>query len=272
VPIQPDGERRPFFWVHPVGGNVFCYAELASALGRQQPFYGLQSPGPEEVPLHRIEDMASRYLAALREAQAVGPYRLGGWSMGGVVAYEMARQLAQQGEEVELLALLDARPASGEPLQELAETDLVSLFANDLIRTAGLGLSVEAEALREAAPDDPLGFIFGRARELGLLPPGFDLSRFHGLYETFRTNLRALRTYSPGPYPGRLALFAATEGAVVGQADSTLGWGRFAAEVQVEAVSGDHYGVVRRPVVEEIASRLTQSLDEIAAEEQGAVS
>ncbi|MCP4562897.1 MAG: non-ribosomal peptide synthetase, partial [Bosea sp.] len=94
VAMRSQGIRPPFFCVHPVGGNVLCYGDLARHLGSDQPFYGLQVPDCEgELFLTEIDEMARHYAAAVREVQPQGPYRLGGWSMGGVVAFEMARQL-----------------------------------------------------------------------------------------------------------------------------------------------------------------------------------
>ena len=88
VAIQPDGSRRPLFLIHPAGGHVFPYAHLARHLGSDQPCYGLQARGLEEgqEPHSRIEDMAAYYIEALRTVQPRGPYLLGGWSMGGVIA------------------------------------------------------------------------------------------------------------------------------------------------------------------------------------------
>ncbi|HEV2734381.1 MAG TPA: amino acid adenylation domain-containing protein, partial [Longimicrobiaceae bacterium] len=110
VPIRPGGKRTPLFLVHPVGGDVLAYAPLARHLDREQPVYGLRSRGlaPGAEPARTVEEMARDYLAALREARPAGPYRLGGWSMGGVVAYEMARRLEAAGERVERLVLVDA--------------------------------------------------------------------------------------------------------------------------------------------------------------------
>ncbi|MBD6620400.1 amino acid adenylation domain-containing protein [Komarekiella sp. 'clone 1'] len=108
VPIQTNGSNPPFFCVHPIFGVVFPYYELAHQLGINQPFYGLQPIGIDgETPLNRIEDMASHYIKALRSVQPKGPYFLGGWSFGGWVAFEMAQQLQNSGEEVALLAVLD---------------------------------------------------------------------------------------------------------------------------------------------------------------------
>jgi acyl carrier protein len=89
VDIHPAGTARPFFCVHPAGGDVLCFAALARNLGPDQPFYGLQSQGMagDEEPLTRVEEMAARYLEEIRKVQPEGPYTLGGWSLGALVAF-----------------------------------------------------------------------------------------------------------------------------------------------------------------------------------------
>ncbi len=110
VPLQEGAPgRRPFFCVHSVGGEVMAYHKLARLLGDGQPVYGLQSPDP---PLEDVREMAAVYLDAVREVQPAGPYRIAGWSMGGIVAFEMARQLEALGETTEVLAMIDV-PAPG---------------------------------------------------------------------------------------------------------------------------------------------------------------
>lgn len=110
VEIQPKGARPPFFCVHPHGGNVLVYRELSKQLGSDQPFFGLQARGLDgsQTPIEKIEDMADLYRTEISKVQPHGPYFLGGYCMGGAVAYEMARQLRVAGEEVALLALFDA--------------------------------------------------------------------------------------------------------------------------------------------------------------------
>jgi thioesterase domain-containing protein/acyl carrier protein len=117
VAIQPNGLRPPFFCIHPHGGNVLVYRELSKQLGSDQPFFGLQSPGLDgsQEPITRIEDMAVLYLTEIRKAQPQGPYFLGGYCMGGAVAYEVACQLRAAGEEVALLALFDTMEFSRFP-------------------------------------------------------------------------------------------------------------------------------------------------------------
>lgn len=109
VPLQPFGSKPPFFCVHPILGVVLPYYELSRHLGPDQPFYGLQPFGLDgkQSPFTRIEEMASHYIEAVRFIQPRGPYYIGGWSFGGLVAFEMAQQLLSSGHQVALLAMLD---------------------------------------------------------------------------------------------------------------------------------------------------------------------
>jgi thioesterase domain-containing protein/acyl carrier protein len=111
VTISRRGERRPFYVVHGAGGNVLFLSTLARALAGDRPIHGFQAVGVNdgEIPDRSIEDMAARYVAELRE-HAPGPYLLGGYSGGGIVALEMVRQLAELGEQVEHLVLFDSVP------------------------------------------------------------------------------------------------------------------------------------------------------------------
>jgi thioesterase domain-containing protein/acyl carrier protein len=109
VPIQTAGGGTPLFLVHGAGGNVLLYRCLADRLAPEIPLYGLQSQGLDGIsaPLDSIEAMAAHYLRDIRSVQPHGPYHLGGYCMGGTIAYEMAQQLTAQGEAVALVAMLD---------------------------------------------------------------------------------------------------------------------------------------------------------------------
>jgi len=121
VAIQTAGSRPPFFCVHGAGGNVLIYRDLARRLGPEQPFYGLQAPGLDGScpPLPRVEDMAALYAREIRKMQPYGPYFLGGYCLGGTIAFEVARQIQAQGERVALLALLDTTDWSKIPLPSI---------------------------------------------------------------------------------------------------------------------------------------------------------
>jgi amino acid adenylation domain-containing protein len=108
-PVQPDGTRTPFFFLHGdwTGGAFYCYT-LAQACGDDQPFYALEPyVFSDHGPVPTMEEIAAAHLDAIRAVQPQGPYRLGGFCNGGLLAYEMSRQLEQEGEEVEFLALVN---------------------------------------------------------------------------------------------------------------------------------------------------------------------
>jgi amino acid adenylation domain-containing protein len=250
VELQAGKGRPPFFCVHPAGGNVFCYVELARRLGEEQPFYGLQRPDLQ-VELGSIEAMAAHYLEAVRSVQPEGPYRLGGWSLGGVVAFEMARQLQEGGETVDSLVLIDSfAPGSDGRSEAMDETSLLSRFAGDLVRLAGHDPG--ALSLPDLGAEPTLEGLFEEARKRGLAIPDLDLMDLKTLFEMFRQGSAASRAFEPRPYPGHLTLLRAS----ASRARGNHGWERLAAQVQTEDIPGDHYSILRSPGVETLAERL----------------
>ena len=113
VRLHPGGSGLPLFLVHPAGGDVFDYVELAKRLGTDRPVYGVQAVAEGNGHPLRMEDLAAHYLASVREVQAEGPWLLAGWSSGAVMAYEMARQIESSGGATSLLALIDPPPSGG---------------------------------------------------------------------------------------------------------------------------------------------------------------
>lgn len=255
VDIQPHGTKRPFFCVHPSGGGVLCYAALSGHLGPSQPFYGLQARGLDgsQSPLTRIEEMAEHYLEAIRAAQPAGPYLLGGWSMGGVVAFEMARQLGARGERVAMLALVDARaPNPASAPRGFDEHSLLVEFA----RSLGLPLERFPQGV-----GGRLDLIFEQAKAAGLVPPDIELPLVRDLFSVFKANLEALHSYSPEAPSVPIILFRAEEGGESSLLDQTLGWGPLAARgLEIYPTPGDHYTVVSEPHVKVLAEQLSACL------------
>jgi amino acid adenylation domain-containing protein len=264
VRIRPgDSSRPPLFFVHPGGGNVLCYSDLARHLDDEQPFYGLQARGLEagREPHTSVEEMAAHYVKAMRSVQPDGPYFVGGWSMGGVVAFEIARQLERRGERTALLALLDARAPTPHLSHVMPDrlTTMVS-FAQDL----GLdleNLTLSLDELLRMEPEGQLSYVLERATASGVLPPHADLAHLRGLFRVFEINVRAMLKYVPTDKPERLSLFTAEGASGDAPADSTRGWARFVrGEVETHAVSGSHYTMIREPHVELLAARLRSAL------------
>ncbi len=266
VTLQPEGPLTPVFWVHPVGGNVLCYAELARHLGTERPFHAFQATGLDgrEAPLASVEDMARRYVEQVRAVQPEGPYLLGGWSLGGAVAFEMARELRRQGQEVSLLALLDSFAPTGSPSPEPDEATLLAGFAADLARGAGREVLLTPESLTGLTHEERLRTLWTWAREARLLPPGTGLEELRALLEVARANLRAVARYNPAPYEGRVVLLRARDARRGAEVSPTHGWERLVASgLAVEDVPGDHHGVLRAPHVGELAERLERWLQEV---------
>ena len=109
VPLHTPGDKTPFWCIHPPGGNVLTYAKLAYRIGETHPFYAIQHPILSgQKGNDKLEDLASDYVAQLLDVQPRGPYILSGWSMGGIVAIEMARQLLARRHEVSSVILFDS--------------------------------------------------------------------------------------------------------------------------------------------------------------------
>ncbi|MFF6813143.1 amino acid adenylation domain-containing protein, partial [Streptomyces sp. NPDC012403] len=255
VPIRTTGSRTPLVFVHPVGGDVLCYAELAQLLGDDQPFYALQLPDTE---LLSVEDMAAHYAAAVREALPDGPYRLGGWSMGGVIALEMAAQLTAAGAEVDLLAVIDLMeqpgPATGAPVSDEV---LLSWFARDLAGLAGVDWELPPEAF-DGRP--PVRVLHAEARAAGALSDDIDLDTLSRIVDRFRANYRALLRYAPSSFAGRVvSLRAADGGATVETASRWMEY--FPGDAALVDVPGDHYTVMRGERLRVLAGELRRALD-----------
>jgi thioesterase domain-containing protein len=247
--------------VHATAGTALCYLELARLLGRDRPVFGLQARGlgGEGEPCDRIENMARFHVEALRAVQPSGPYLLGGWSLGGVVAYEMARQLQARGEEVQLLALLDATllETVGEERSLANPADLV-LFLNEVTGPRGKSLPLPVDALRGLADDKQLLYYLELAKAAKMLPADVEMYEARVFYQVIRANLRALARYVPGPYDGPVTLFpaAASLPGVAAQAR----WQELAAGLEVHDVPGDHYTMLEQPHVPVLATRLAACL------------
>lgn len=213
VTIQPNGSRPPFFCMHGAGGNVLIYRALSQLLGPDQPFYGLQSQGLDgSMPLlTKIEDMASLYLKEIRRVQPTGPYFLGGYCMGGTIAYEVAQRLQEQGQKVALLALFDTTDWSKIPRLSFWNTSYINcekfmFHVANFFRLDPEGrskfFSEKVQALRNRIPV-----------WRGVVRSKFDKSVAGTTSESvilakiWQGNDHACLEYQPKPYPGVLTDF-----------------------------------------------------------------
>jgi phthiocerol/phenolphthiocerol synthesis type-I polyketide synthase E len=257
VAIQEGNGGPPLFLVHPAGGHVLGYRPLAERLGGHHPVYGLEALGalPGETPHETIEEMAAAHVAALLELGHRGSLVLGGASMGGTVAWEMARQLRERGGRVALVALFDT-PGPGQIEREPADG------AEVLVHLGAGHLGLTAEDLRRLPPEQRLPRALELAQEAGLIPPGLDLARAASLVELFNVHLRAMLRYRPGEYAGRVAFFRAAERRPADPPHPELGWIDLAGDgIEVHVVPGNHGTMYLPPHVDTLARRLRRCLE-----------
>jgi len=274
VPIQPEGSSPPLFFVHAAGGQVFSYMALGRQLGQAQPFYGLQSrQGTKELTQHtRLEEMASEYVDVIRAFQPVGPYRLGGWSMGGVIAFEMARQLRERGQDVALLALVDAYAPSNSPAEATLANDLAS-FALNLGFTFDRIVSTD-NAILVLPLAEQLAYLLSEAKSSSLVAADMTPEDLNAMWEVFKVNSKIMTSYRGGNYQGKVTLFRADPILSAGPAQQDLdrGWGKW-AEGGVEAIQvpGNHFTMIQEPQVRSLAEQLLVRLEKAAPEQHKAL-
>ena len=258
VPIQPEGDNPPLFFIHPSGGSVHWYADLAHHLGKDWPFYGIQARGLQgDDEIHtRVEEMASYYIKAIKSVQPNGPYFLGSWSMGVVIAFEIAQQLKAMDDDVKLLALLDQGPVlpKEEPEDEAAY----------LIDTFGKHVPLDVEALRQLDADAQIAHVWKKAREVDWIYPDVTLPQFSHFVRMLQTQTDAWRAYVPRPYPGRITLFRARRQSDHAPDSPDMGWSELALDgVEVIQTPGDHLSMIHNPRARILARKLGRVLTQI---------
>jgi phthiocerol/phenolphthiocerol synthesis type-I polyketide synthase E len=269
VEIQPQGSRPPFFCIHPHGGNVLVYRELSRLLGPEQPFFGLQSRGLDgsEPPLETIEDLADLYRTEIRKVQPRGPYFLGGYCMGGAVAYEMACQLRAAGEEVALLALFDTMEFSS-----FAPPSFLQMSYYNCQRFA-----FHAANVLRLNSEDRSRFISEKVRTLNFRLPVW-IARASGKFRNssevekpseadvlgrvWKANFEAYLKYAAKPYPGMVTDIRPHSQYRLFD-DSRLKWERLATGGQrVVTLPVNPPAMLSEPFVKYLAQALKQCIDQ----------
>lgn len=191
---------------------------------------------------------------------------LGGWSMGGVVAFEMARQLSAEGQQVELLALIDSRiPGRNKDGRRSDETSRLLSFGR-LLGLTQEHLTLSLDEIRQLTRAERWDYLEERVKTANIFPADFASAELKDLYKIYEQNVQALRNYVPQKYSGRLVLFNASEQpATQNGQEPTIDWSDLAeGGVTVQIVPGNHYTMIRQPGVKDLAERLRACIDQVA--------
>ncbi len=263
VGIRTGGQGPILFLVHGLGGGVFEYYRLGEHFPEGYRLYAVQAP---MQPWSDLPAMAASYLGEVRKVQERGPYLLGGYCLGGNVAFEMTRQLAAAGEETALLALIESSPPAGavhnpaslaprivQSTRRMAQggpvvwVDTVRRNVRRLGRQVRRAVQGSGEGWRQEAQDV------------------IDMSAYPEAYrEAAAAHFRALRDYRAEPWPGKAWLFRSNDDklAYLGRA---FGWERLiVGGVRVERIPGDHHGTFQPGAIEVLAEGLSRALSEQA--------
>jgi amino acid adenylation domain-containing protein len=272
---QPQGTKPPFFGILRSGMTRVNFQSLSQELGTEQPFYTLSAPGLDgrHPPFTHIPDLAAHYVAAMRTVQPEGPYYLGGYSFGGLVAYEVARQLRTQGEEVALLAILDMVAPVYALSPDMAADGLSSLLET-MATIEGVfqtSLALTAEDLAPLSSDERLELCWQRLQAANVLPQDADATLIRHMANFEQATVQSLASYPAEAQPSgqAMVIFRAAETAVNSFVGSLpviyempdLGWSQFVSgPITVHTVPGDHFSMLASANAQTLAAQLRDYL------------
>ncbi len=286
VPVQPNGAKKPFFCVAGGGGSVMYYQPLALHMGTERPFLGLQAAGldGDSEPLTTVEDLAALHLAAIKSVQPHGPYLLGGHCFGGSVAFEISQLLRREGEEVELLVLIDVPSRyieSSENTQTHGNAAWIAKFAAIVDESSGVELGITEADLAPLDFDAQLQCLNERMQAVGAMPPEADVASVRGLLKVFIANSKA--RYTPRDVlPVPIALyragdfhpdydFAPADDPGMSIEKSTMGWKAYASgQLDVEVVPGNHITLLSTANAPFLAQRIAKRLSSAGSQPSSA--
>jgi amino acid adenylation domain-containing protein len=279
LPIHPGGSKPPFFWMH----GASCNAFLPRYLGPEQPFYGVEHQSQDGTRARdtRVETIATHYLTEIRMVQPRGPYFLGGYSFGSLVAFEAAQQLHRQDEEVSLLVLLDPSSlrrgnASSSHMPRASNSFTWVTLCRDHMRRhwrhlAALGpheklayvlVRVQGKIQASKASKMLKKVLYKSYVSLGYpLPPSLRSPYLLEIYS------RAVHDYVPQPYSGRVLLFTSA----MRSDHSLFDWQKLLiGGLKMYEIAGDHLDMVKEPQMQVWAPLLKAHLDKAQAGVPGA--
>jgi thioesterase domain-containing protein/acyl carrier protein len=257
VLLKPGDNSSPLFCIHPIGGNLFDYYVLSKKLDHQGSIYGLQPRGIDgkQQPIDRIEEMASYFIQSIQTIQPQGSYFIVGYSFGGIVAFDIARQLTEQGKKVAFLGLLDIRcpviPELATPFREWIDVQL------DRMRK--LTIKEQFDYLMEKL-FNPKSQVYRDEVVAALC----DLDLFTPeLVKVLDCNVYAAKEYQPQAFAGRATLFWSEYQNWYIKKHPSLGWGNLVTDgLDIQRIPGNHMTLMKEPHVQVLAEKLSLSIAE----------
>lgn len=240
VPLKTGGSGTALYCVHPASGSAYTYGQLGRSLAGAQAVYGIEAPGfgdDGRRPIASVEGLSAEYVEAVCRHRPAGTSCLLGWSMGGAVAFDMARRLRALGSPVPVLIVVDA------PAPEVGELppdrDLLRHFLCDLLGIADRTVPVLDPVLAGWREPDGSTALFQEIEQAGVLPPDLNARSLQRRFAVYRANMEAMSGYRPRyVHSGPITLIRAS-----GSPPEYMRWDRLASDVHEYSVPGDHYSM-----------------------------
>ena len=263
IAIQPKGDLPPLFAVHGGDGGVLFYGQLAERLGEERPFYAFEAPAltaTSPIPNESVEETAAHYLEELKKVQPSGPYHLCGYSFGGVVAYEMGRQLLALGDGVEFLGLVDTEnPAIEARRLSLSERIAVNWNKPNLSEKGVL------EKVGKIGMRFGTGFAyrlyFEAENAVARTLPEAKGAGWLRQVQLRKAHEKAMEAYVPGPFEGKLTLFRAMVGGDKFEIGDGYGWNDLVDELEIVDVPGNHISIFHSENIDAVAAAFRGALE-----------
>ncbi len=280
VEIQAKGEKTPLYFIHPAGGNVLCYYTLAQELADLHPFFGLQarfdSSASKRNLNNTLTDMAQVYLDKITTSTSGQPTLIGGWSMGALVAFEVAQLCQKSGQNLPVIAILDQAAPEVETSQSGSqdEADRLAFFAAKVSLLVGQDLGLLADTLRNTSPLAQAALFLEKFKAHALAPEHTRPEEFQGFLQMMLHHNQMSENYRPDVYEGKIVVFRAEQALQIDPQSAInasahqhrpqdLGWQRYSAQpVEVISVPGNHVTMMTTPHVQTLAQRLKRYLKE----------
>jgi myxalamid-type polyketide synthase MxaB len=268
LPLQTHSLQPAVFCIHPVGGDLRCYQQMAKHIGQHRHVMAIRPQGVDRgsKPHDDIQELASDYVSLIRNYQKSGPYLLMGWSTGGIFAYEMARQLIDAGQTVDL-TFIDTPTSS---ILEHVDLNDDARFLYDLVNFSnwfsGASIRIEYAELKEMRPAEALDRILYETKQHGILPSSATREDLERRIDMCRHHLRAAMNYQPKPIDQTVSMYRPQQSAVLSlasgrQLTDDLGWAPILGDrLQIHRVSGDHFSMLTGSNAGQLASAIVEQL------------
>lgn len=239
VPLAPDGTATPLFCVHASSGSAYSYLGLAQLLGADRPVYGIEAPGFDggREPVRSLPALSAEYAQTLRDFRPDGGFSLLGWSLGGIIAFDMAQRLTAAGASVRQVIMIDVSVpwiADLPPEKEIARR-----FLRDILAAVGTPPGT-LDRILAGQPDDATSeAIFLTAERSGALPADLDADLLAERYAVFRAHVEASYGFEvTTSYHGPVVHLIASE-----SPSQYMRWNNVATDLTEHTVPGSHYSI-----------------------------